>query len=420
MYPDLQDLLSYSYVIYRYLSAFIITGLVLINLDLLRRYIKTVLGKRVKPDGRKAILITGATSGLGLALSKYFYNLGFSVFACYYNDKEPGYAELKAIQDIEEDGEFKKKLRLIYMDVRSDESIVRAKDEVESLLNQYGLKLFCLINNAGLASDCAFEWTDKASMRAVMDTNLMGTIMVTKNFTTRIVKDKGRVVNVSSIIQYWPIDSVSIYGCTKSAVAYFSASLNRDLQNYGASCTCVLPGNFIINTNIIYSRIRCINKSIEGLSEEEKILYRDTIERYSKRMIQILRAVIRESDISPEEISKIFDVEIPKEALPLPRTKDKKYSKKPLSMMEEIFNYVVGGVKGKSIEELGLLRAYDDAVRLVKPHGRNHAGTYIYTYFTGPLIDHLSYNTTDKIVDFLQSLIRGSNLSNASDRSNPK
>lgn len=359
-------------------------------------------GKRVKPDEKKAIIITGATSGIGLALSKYFYKLGFSIIACYYNSKESGYEELDNLSTKDKT----KRLFLVKLDVRSEKSIENAKEEIDRILMEHGIKLYCLLNNAGLSSDGPFQVTDMDSMRTVLETNYIGTMMVSRKFVHDIIKNKGRIVNVSSIINYFPVTTFSIYGSTKAAVAFFSDSLDQDMKAFGASCCCVFPGNYVANTNIVFTRLRCLNKSLASLTEEEKNLYADMIKSYSESINRVVRAVFRETGADPAKISEIYNVNIEPEMISKEKVNSISAERKKISLLNKILKFLTGGTRGRSLDETGLIEAYDDAVRLLKPYGRNHAGSYGYRNFFGPLLDYLSYTELQSIV----KLVHGSKV----------
>lgn len=364
------------------------------------RFLRVKFGSRIEPDRRKAILITGATAGIGLALTKHFYKLGFSVIACYFNDQEPGYIELiefgnKPYESVAKIRRKKKtkqgssvqapRLFLVRMDVRSGESIANSAQEIQALLANNDIELHCLINNAGISRDGPFEWCVRDSLKDVIDTNLTGVMMVTREFILNLITNKGRVVNVSSGVFLTPGPSISAYGSTKSAIAYFSASLNRDIARYGASSVCVMPGNFITTSSIIYPRIRCFQESERKLSDREKSVYRKSIEEYGIVMYNFLREKLENSGDNPTQVASMFKFDLP-DFTPLKDHRPGCFA----SLIKRCFKLLDGSVAaGKTLEQSGILEGYENAVCLKKPSQAIYAGSSLYTYFTGPYMEYM-------------------------------
>lgn len=364
------------------------------------RLLRTVYGKRTSPEGQKAIIITGATSGFGLATSKRLYKLGFTVFACYYNEQEPGYAELLDLKLKPFDAETRRKLPfdfqrpnlfLIKMDVRLNESIEKAGQEICKLLDNHNMQLYCLLNNAGTSCDGPFELSTRSSISNMIDTNMTGVIMVTKQFILRIIKNKGRVVNVSSGVYLFPGRALTIYGATKSAVAYFSDALNEDLKPYGASCHTIVPGNFILLSNILYSRIYYLQNSITQLSNEEKTTYAETIDQFSSGLYNLLKLKLKHSKEDRKKIAETYRIQIPDfDKLPEPRGVR---ILKTLNILDYINLWIVklsdGGSDARvSLEETRCIQAFEDAIRLINSPRRIYAGNWFYYHISGPIVQY--------------------------------
>lgn len=424
-----------------YLLSVIITVHVIIGICLFVRFLRVTLGSRIKPDGKKAILITGATSGIGLVISKYFFKLGFTVIGGYFNDQEPGYAELLElsiksspssssssspspystgehdsieIQDPSSSGEQKRALDgahlfLVRMDVRSRESIEKSSQEIESILGQYGIELFSLINNAGVARDAYFQWSSRESIRDVIETNLTGVMMVTRQFLAPIIKSGGRVVNVASGLYMFPAQSISVYGASKSAVAYFSDALDADLADYGASCRCVVPGNFITTSNILFPRLRTLQECIAQLTPEEKVLYRKSIELYTKTIDNLVRKRFSLADeLDPVQVSAVYRVRLPDDVMS--GRAAARGRKSGGSIRQRLtgwfFQKLDGGASAASLEASGLIQGYDYAVRLKSCPRRLFPGNKFYSHFSGPIIEFIPRVICDFIAKLLMISIK--------------
>lgn len=394
----LKSTASFLYIVFWYIGLFVLTNLCIILLLLTWRLLKVKFGRRIKPDRRKAIMITGATAGIGLALTKHFYKLGFSVIAGYFNDQEPGYIELLEYGSKPYESICKKKGRniqaprlfLVRMDVRSIESISNSAQEIHTLLDKNDIELHFLINNAGVSRDGPFEWCSRQSIKDLIDTNLTGTMMVTREFILNIVLNKGRIINVSSGVYVTPGPTISVYGSSKSAIAYFTGSLNRDLERYGASSVAVMPGNFIATSSIIYPRVRCLQESEKTLSEKERSVYRKSIEEYTATTHRYLRKKLEESGDDPDQVSKIFKIDIP----------DFTNLEKNSGCLDKLIRWLVrqldGSVStGQTLENSGILDGYETAVCLKNPPRNIYAGSPYYTNFSGPSLEYLPRVASD-------------------------
>lgn len=371
-----------------YLVIFIFSWLTFACIGITWRFLKIKCGSRVKPDGKRAILITGATSGIGLAIAKHFYKLGFTVIAAYYNDQEPGYNELLELgklpyTSVSKRISSKPKMFLVRMDVRSKESIADSSKRVHELLDAQDIKLYCLINNAGISKDGPFEWCCRESIDDILDTNLRGVMLVTREYISDIITNRGRVVNVSSGVFLTPIVTLSTYGSCKSAVAYFSASIDQDIRLYGASSVCVMPGNFISNSNIMYPRIKCLQESMKKLSDNEKNLYQKSLKFHSKLLDRQLKNKLAMSGDDPNHVATFYKLDVPE------LSKSKRRPSYIRGLLRWLARQVDGSVARKiPLESSGLTVGFEDAVCLKHPPQTLFAGNYVYSFITGPSIDY--------------------------------
>ena len=136
---------------------------------------------------KKAVLITGGTSGIGLAAAKMFLNLGYIV-SVLGRDAKKGQKALKLLRRESEDVHF------IRADVQKPED---CKNAVQEALQQWG-RLDCLVNSAGIYMEESAENLTEESYSAIMDTNIKGTMFMSKYALPALKKKKGNIVNVSS------------------------------------------------------------------------------------------------------------------------------------------------------------------------------------------------------------------------------
>jgi len=167
-------------------------------------------------------LITGCSSGFGLATAHYFLERGWDVVATM---RTPRPDLLPASP----------KLRIVALDLLDEDSVRRAVEESGPV--------DVLVNNAGIGLMGVFETTPMATLREVFDTNLLGAMAVTQAVLPRFrERGAGVIVNVSSATTYQPLPLLAAYTASKAALNAWTASLALELQAVGVRAHLVLPG----------------------------------------------------------------------------------------------------------------------------------------------------------------------------------
>lgn len=218
----------------------------------------------------KSILITGATSGIGLSCAKLFHSRGYEIII---TGRSPEKLADATDQIILESGD---KIKSILMDVRN-------RKEVISRLS--GLKVDVLINNAGLAlgldpvhSGNIDHWEE------MIDTNIKGLLYVTRTILPGMIEaGSGHIINISSIAGREIYPNGNVYCATKAAVDVISRSMRMELVSKNIKVSTVSPGAVVTN----FSKTR-----FEGdLNRAEKVyegLYPLTAEDVAIAVMQII------------------------------------------------------------------------------------------------------------------------------------
>lgn len=178
------------------------------------------------------VLVTGAASGLGLALVKQFLARGCRVLATDRAADTP--APLVHLA----------KLTYLRLDVRSDDDWQQAYDWVAEHWN--GLDV--LVNNAGVAAGGRIELTDMDQWQWIIDINLLGVVRGCRSFTPMLKQQRsGHLVNVASAAGLVHPPRMSEYNSVKAAVVALSETLTHELKPFGVTVGVVCPTFFRTN-----------------------------------------------------------------------------------------------------------------------------------------------------------------------------
>ncbi|MGJ4728067.1 SDR family oxidoreductase [Luteimonas sp. SDU101] len=166
------------------------------------------------------VLITGCSSGYGLATARHFHAEGWRVVATMRRPRA----------DLLPAG-----VRVLALDVTDVGSL-------DSALDAAG-PIDVLVNNAGLGLFGAFEATPMATVREIFETNTFGTMALCQAAIPRMrERGAGAIVNVTSSATLAPFPLVAAYTASKAAIAGFSASLALELAGLGLRVKLVAPG----------------------------------------------------------------------------------------------------------------------------------------------------------------------------------
>jgi NAD(P)-dependent dehydrogenase (short-subunit alcohol dehydrogenase family) len=180
-------------------------------------------------------LVTGAASGLGLALARRLAARGAQVLA----------TDLAELLD---PPEYNPAIAYRRLDVRSEQDWDAARAWVESEWG--GLDL--LVNNAGVAGGGRIELCSLDEWTWIFDINLFGVVRGTRAFVPLLkAQGSGRVVNIASLAGLVHPPGMASYNAVKAAVVAFSETMAHELAPYGVGCSAVCPSYF--RTNLMAS-----------------------------------------------------------------------------------------------------------------------------------------------------------------------
>ncbi|MEM9209753.1 MAG: SDR family NAD(P)-dependent oxidoreductase [Pseudomonadota bacterium] len=204
----------------------------------------------------KAVLVTGATSGIGRAAAELLAEQGYFVYAGARKDADM--AELNAIDNI----------MAVRLDVTKQEQIEAAV----ALIKSEGRGLWGVVNNAGVNVVAPLAAAREDELQFLFDVNVFGVYRVTKAFAPLIIDARGRVVNISSISGILAGPEYGLYASSKHAVEAMTDSLAAEMSYFGVHVAAVNPGNFASEIGLTRCQRRIDNADTDhwGIWEERR------------------------------------------------------------------------------------------------------------------------------------------------------
>ena len=179
---------------------------------------------------RGAVVITGASTGIGYASALHLASLGFEVFAGVRRDADA--ERLRAAGD--------GRIEPLHIDVTDGASIGAAVERVGEAVD--GGRLAGLVNNAGIAVPGPIEFIPVDEFRRQIEVNLVGQMAVTQAFLPLLRRSRGRIVNIGSIGGRVALPLLGPYAASKHAMEGLSDSLRRELRPAGIEVSLIRPG----------------------------------------------------------------------------------------------------------------------------------------------------------------------------------
>jgi 3-oxoacyl-[acyl-carrier protein] reductase len=182
-------------------------------------------------NSAKSVLVTGATRGLGLAITERLKSDGYTIVATGRKNSQT----LQAVISNDSPGRV-----LFYeFDLLNNSKI---REFVKQITSEVGA-LYGLVNYAAIGHDGILATMHKSKIEELLNVNILSPILLTKYVSrSMLLHGTGRIVNVSSIIASTGFTGLSVYGASKSALIGFTRSLARELGKANITVNAVLPG----------------------------------------------------------------------------------------------------------------------------------------------------------------------------------
>ncbi|MFB6317576.1 SDR family oxidoreductase [Saccharicrinis sp. FJH54] len=208
----------------------------------------------------KVVVITGASSGIGLALARKFALKGSKLVLA-----------ARSIDKLEELGKELGSSGTEVVTVKTDVSIEKdCKNLIDKAVSAFG-KIDVLINNAGISMRANFLDVELSVLKRLMDVNFWGTVYCTKYALPYLIERKGSLVGVSSIAGYVGLPGRTGYSASKFAMHGFLNTIRTENLKKGLHVLIAAPG--FTASNVRYSALTADGSSQgETPRKEEKMM----------------------------------------------------------------------------------------------------------------------------------------------------
>lgn len=191
---------------------------------------------------KRGVVVTGASTGIGWAITDVLVEHGIFVFASVRQESDA--RRLRAA--------FGDNIIPLLFDVTDENAVKNAASQVADRIGN--TTLLGLVNNAGIAVPGPLLDQPIADFRKQIEVNLTGQLIVTQAFAPLLGTDAtragtpGRIVNMSSVSGRFGAPFIGGYAASKHALEGFSESLRRELIGYGIDVIIIAPG--VVKTSI--------------------------------------------------------------------------------------------------------------------------------------------------------------------------
>lgn len=181
----------------------------------------------VKP-AQKAVLVTGASSGIGRKITEVLAANNYFVYA--------GARKQKDLDDLNKIPNVKS--------VRLDVTVQSEIDAAVELIKNDDKGLYGLVNNAGVAIGGPLTEVSEDELKWLFDVNVYGPYRITQAFAPLIIDAKGRIANISSISGILSGTFTGQYSMSKHAIEAYTDSLAREMKRFDVQVSAIEPGNY--------------------------------------------------------------------------------------------------------------------------------------------------------------------------------
>ncbi len=232
----------------------------------------------------RAVVITGASSGIGESCALWLESRGMRVFAGVRKE-----ADAVALSE-----KSSHMLTPVILDVTDEKSIEEAAQRVSTAVN--GDVELDLVNNAGVVLGGPIEYLSLDELRKAFEVNLVGSVAVTQALMPLIRESRGRIVNMSSVSGLISYPFLGPYSASKFAMEAISDALRIELRPWGIQVSLIEPGD--VDTPMWDKSQSMIDRVTRHWPPEAFDLYGPAV---------AIRNDLKRHGVSPEAVARVVE-----------------------------------------------------------------------------------------------------------------
>lgn len=228
------------------------------------------------------VLVTGASSGIGLCFSREFARRGADVVMVSNQDGvlQQTAAEVAA--------EFGGRAVPFFCDLTAENADKRIADFVDT----QGLDVDMLVNNAGIFGfDTVCDMPER-KIECFLDLHCRAVTKLSRTFAHRFaVRGGGRILNMSSMSCWMPMPGIAMYSATKAYIRVFTRALHYEMRDRGVSVTVACPGGIATDLFGLPGNLMKLAVSVHAVQTPEKFV-RKAVDRMLRGRRQYINGVL--------------------------------------------------------------------------------------------------------------------------------
>jgi 3-oxoacyl-[acyl-carrier protein] reductase len=201
------------------------------------------------------VVVTGATRGIGRAVTQAFLRQGATVLGIYHSNCQAA-EQFKAECSSDKDN-----LLLFQCDISKEEQVAVFYQEIEQRFSAIDV----LVNNAGIRKDAFLALMQSSDWQSVLDINLTGSFYMAKQAVLLMMKKKyGRIINITSPVSHLGFAGQANYAASKAGQIGMTRSLAKETAKKKITVNCISPG--FIETDFL-----------QGLTKDQVDAYKNMV-----------------------------------------------------------------------------------------------------------------------------------------------
>jgi short-subunit dehydrogenase len=184
-------------------------------------------------NSNKTALITGASNGIGLEITKLFAAEGYNLIIVARDEAKLN----ELVGSLKQAGAGKVTV------IAKDLSLPQSAPEIHALTTEKGIRVNVLVNNAGMGEHGFFHETSLEKEMSIIQLNITSLVQMTKLYLQDMLKhNEGKILQLASVASYQPTPLLAVYAASKAFVLSFTDAVINELKDTEVTMTALIPG----------------------------------------------------------------------------------------------------------------------------------------------------------------------------------